>query len=166
MKTPALLALALWLAAAPVAALAHGDIDAKHGGITKMQNDLGFELVPQPDGAAIYIEDHGKPVPVAGMSGRLTVLNGSQKTEADLVPAGDRLEARAFADAARPVNHVLFQLLAHVVGRGLAETPPQVGDDAFVLRAVVARGPLAVAIAHFDRLVAAAIEQDAQLLLA
>jgi hypothetical protein len=59
-----------------------------------MQNDLGFELVPQPEGAAIYIEDHGKPVPVAGMSGRLTVLNGGQKSEADLVPAGDRLEAK------------------------------------------------------------------------
>lgn len=94
MKTPGILTVALWLSAAPVAALAHGDIDAKHGGITKTQNDLGFELVPQPDGASIYIEDHGKPVPVAGMSGRLTVLNGSQKTEADLVPAGDRLQAK------------------------------------------------------------------------
>jgi len=94
MKTLKTLAAALWLAAASAAALAHGDIDAKHGGITKMQNDLGFELVPQPDGASIYIEDHGKPVPVAGMSGRLTVLNGTQKTEADLVPAGDRLEAK------------------------------------------------------------------------
>jgi hypothetical protein len=93
MKTLKTLALALAIAAAPLA-LAHGDIDAKHGGVTKMQNDLGFELVPSDDGAAIYIEDHGKPVPVAGMSGKLTVLNGSQKSEAQLVPAGDRLEAK------------------------------------------------------------------------
>lgn len=88
------LALAAGLALAPALGLAHGDIDAKHGGVTKMQNDLGFELVPQADGAAIYIEDHGKPVPVAGMSGKLTVLNGSQKSEAPLVPAGDKLEAK------------------------------------------------------------------------
>lgn len=88
------LALAAALALAPALVLAHGDIDAKHGGVTKMQNDLGFELVPQADGAAIYIEDHGKPVAVAGMSGKLTVLNGSQKSEAPLVPAGDKLEAK------------------------------------------------------------------------
>ncbi len=95
MKRPfTTLALAAALALAPAFVLAHGDIDAKHGGVTKMQNDLGFELVPQADGAAIYIEDHGKPVAVSGMSGKLTVLNGSQKSEAPLVPAGDKLEAK------------------------------------------------------------------------
>jgi len=94
MKTLKLLAALLWLAASPGAALAHGDIDAKHGGITKSQNDINFELVPLADGAAIYIEDHGKAVPVAGMKGKLTVLNGSQKAEADLVVVGDHLEAR------------------------------------------------------------------------
>ena len=95
MKRPfTTLALAAALALAPALVLAHGDIDAKHGGVTKMQNDLGFELVPQADGAAIYIEDHGKPVAVSGMSGKLTVLNGSQKSEAPLVPAGDKLEAK------------------------------------------------------------------------
>lgn len=93
-KTFTTLAVAAALAFVPSLGLSHGDIDAKHGGVTKMQNDLGFELVPQSDGAAIYIEDHGKPVAVAGMSGKLTVLNGSQKSEAPLVPAGDKLEAK------------------------------------------------------------------------
>lgn len=90
----ATLALAAALALVPTLAPAHGDIDAKRGGVTKMQNDLGFELVPQADGASLYIEDHGKPLPVAGMSGKLTVLNGTKKSEAPLVPAGDRLEAK------------------------------------------------------------------------
>ena len=57
-------------------------------------SDLGFELVSTADGAAIYVEDHGKPIAPTGMTGKLTVLNGTQKSEADLVAAGDRLEAK------------------------------------------------------------------------
>ena len=45
-------------------------------------SDLSFELVAQADGAAIYIEDHEKPMSVAAVSGKLTVLNGADKTEA------------------------------------------------------------------------------------
>lgn len=80
------------LAAGPV--LSHGDAVAKHGGIVQMASDLSFELVPGPDGAAIYIEDHGKPLAPAGMSGKLTILNGSEKSEATLEVAGDKLEAK------------------------------------------------------------------------
>ncbi|MFN9210258.1 MAG: hypothetical protein ACK6DI_05015, partial [Betaproteobacteria bacterium] len=68
-------------------------------------NDLTFELVARPDGAAIYIEDHGKPLAPAGMVGNLTVLNGNEKSEAPLRPAGDRLEAKGIvlAKGARAV---------------------------------------------------------------
>jgi len=76
------------------AAHAHGGGAPKHGGVVQTASDLSFELVSQPGGAAIYVEDHGKPMAPSGMSGKLTVLNGAEKSEADLVVAGDRLEAK------------------------------------------------------------------------
>lgn len=76
-------------------AFAHTD-KPKHGGVIQAASDLSFELVPKGDVATIYVEDHGKPVATAGMTGKLTVLNGSEKSEAELKPAGDnRLEAKA-----------------------------------------------------------------------
>lgn len=76
------------------AAMAHGGAKPKHGGVVAVASDLGFELVGTPTGAAIYIEDHGKPMAPAGMSGKLTVLNGAEKSEAELAVAGDKLEAK------------------------------------------------------------------------
>jgi len=75
------------------AAQAHGDAKARHGGIVQQASDLSFELVAQAGGAAIYVEDHGQPMAPAGMSGKLTVLQGSAKTEYPLTPAGDHLQA-------------------------------------------------------------------------
>ena len=75
-------------------AMAHGGAEAKHGGVVALASDLGFELVGTPDGAAIYVEDHGKPMAPAGMTGKLTVLNGSVRSEATLAVAGDKLEAK------------------------------------------------------------------------
>ena len=73
---------------------ADGAAKPKRGGVVQSANHLDFELVGQADGASIYIDDHGKPVSVAAVSGKLTVLNGADKTEAELKPAGDRLEAK------------------------------------------------------------------------
>ena len=42
----------------------------------------------------IYVEDHGKPMAPAGLKGKLTVLNGAEKSEAALVAAGDTPEAK------------------------------------------------------------------------
>ena len=63
-------------------------------GTVATASDLGFELVGTPTGAAIYVEDHGKPMAPSGMSGKLTVLNGAEKSEAELVVVGDKLEAK------------------------------------------------------------------------
>ncbi len=81
-------------------AWAHGEARARHGGVAAKASDLGFELVGTPTGAVIYIDDHGKPMAPTGMTGRLTVLNGSEKSEADLVIAGDKLEAKGVKLAA------------------------------------------------------------------
>jgi hypothetical protein len=90
-----LLALALGASmAAATGVLAHGE-KPKHGGVLQVASDLSFELVTKGDVATIHVEDHGKPFATAGMSGKLTVLNGTEKSEAQLKPAGDnRLEAR------------------------------------------------------------------------
>ncbi len=75
-------------------AVAHGSAKAKHGGVLATANDLSFELAAEGGNAVIYIEDHGKPVAPTGLKGKLTVLSGAEKSEADLVVAGDKLEAK------------------------------------------------------------------------
>jgi hypothetical protein len=75
-------------------AFGHGDDAPKHGGLIRHANDITYELVSLPQGAQIYIEDHGKPVATAGMLGKLTVLQGAVKSEAVLKPGGpNRLDA-------------------------------------------------------------------------
>ena len=76
------------------AALAHGGGKPKHGGVVQTASDLSFELVGSVDGAVIYVEDHGQPMVPTGLKGKLTVLNGADKSEADLVVVGDKLEAK------------------------------------------------------------------------
>lgn len=67
---------------------AHGDA-AKHDGIVaSSKEDIGFELVHQDGKTTLYVEDHGKPVATSGASGKLTVLNGTEKAEVALEPAG------------------------------------------------------------------------------
>ena len=70
-------------------ALAHGVAKPLHGGIVQMVYDIGFELVAQPDGAIIYLMDHDKPMASKGITGKLTVLQGSNKIEADIKEAAD-----------------------------------------------------------------------------
>jgi hypothetical protein len=69
-------------------ALAHGD-KPKHGGVVRTASDLSFELVDKDGTATIYVEDHGKKLSTAGATGKLTVLNGSEKTEVPLEPVGE-----------------------------------------------------------------------------
>ena len=103
MKTFKLFA-ALALAAVASAAQAHGDKHEHqplHGGVVVEASDMDFELVAKADTIALYVRDHGKPADLKGASGKLTLLTGSAKAEATLVPAGDRLEAKgSFAVAA------------------------------------------------------------------
>jgi hypothetical protein len=89
-----LIALTAALAAASFNAHAHGDAKPMHGGVVQEASDLQFELVADGTGAALYVVDHGKPADTAKMSGKLTVLNGKEKSEAELKPAGsNKLQA-------------------------------------------------------------------------
>jgi len=69
--------------------MAHGDAKPLHGGIVQLINDLSFELVAQADGATIYLMDHDKPMASKGITGKLTVLQGTKKSEADIKEGGD-----------------------------------------------------------------------------
>lgn len=87
-KHLALVAMAVTVATSG-SAWAHGE-KAKNGGIVQeSSNGISLELVAKDGKATIYVEDHGKPVATAGASGKMTVLNGSEKTEVPLEPAGD-----------------------------------------------------------------------------
>jgi hypothetical protein len=80
------------------AAIAHGAAAPKHGGVVQTAADLAFELVATAEGAEIYIQDHGKDADASQFSGKLTVLNGAQKSEAPLTPVGaNKLEAKGIA---------------------------------------------------------------------
>ena len=70
-------------------AMAHGAGKPQHGGVVQVANDVSFELVAEADGATIYLVDHDAPMSSRGISGKLTVLQGSKKSEADVKEAGD-----------------------------------------------------------------------------
>jgi hypothetical protein len=86
---------ALLVAGTGQVAWAHGDAVAKHGGIVKNSDDVGYELVVKPDGADLYVYDHEQDMQTAKLTGKLTVLNGTTKSEVPLTPAGgNRMEAK------------------------------------------------------------------------
>lgn len=67
---------------------AHGD-KPKHGGIVQTASDLSFEMVNKDNATIIYVEDHGEKLSTEGATGKLTVLNGTKKSELPLELAGD-----------------------------------------------------------------------------
>ncbi|MBC8021890.1 MAG: hypothetical protein H7Y14_02150 [Burkholderiales bacterium] len=76
-------------------AWAHGDEKARHGGLVQMAGEVKFELVTKGDTVELYLDDHGQTMPTSKLSGKLTVLSGSSKSEAKLEPAtGDKLVAK------------------------------------------------------------------------
>ncbi|MEZ5458390.1 MAG: hypothetical protein R3E65_03350 [Steroidobacteraceae bacterium] len=73
---------------------AHGDPVPQHGGIIKVSKDITFELVVRPQGASVYLDDHGSPIPTANLVGSLTAVKGLSKSEVELKPTGgNRLDA-------------------------------------------------------------------------
>lgn len=88
------------------------DHTAKHGGIFVETKALDFEIVAKPDVIQVYVADHGKPVKLDGAKGKVTLLNGSEKTEVDLAPAGDKLEAKGAFKVAKGTKGIAMVTLA------------------------------------------------------
>ena len=80
------------IAAAPVHAA--DDHKPQHGGVVVETKTGDMELVAKPDLIVIHVSDHGKPTKLTSATGKVTVFNGSVKTEAPLTLAGDKLEAK------------------------------------------------------------------------
>ncbi len=80
------------VAAAPVHAA--DDHKPQHGGVVVETKTGDMELVAKPDLIVIHVSDHGKPMKLTSATGKVTVFNGSDKTEAPLTLAGDKLEAK------------------------------------------------------------------------
>ncbi|AMR81060.1 hypothetical protein [Cupriavidus nantongensis] len=83
------LAASLALSGVSGVAMAHGAKPAQYGGIVQVAGDLQFELVNRDGAVTIYVDDHDRKLPVAGASGKLTVLTGTRKTETALNPGAD-----------------------------------------------------------------------------
>lgn len=86
---PLLIATALALPA-----FAAEDHTPKHGGVVVETKAGDLELVAKPELIVIHVSDHGKPMKLSSASGKVTVFNGNDKTEAPLALIGDKLEAK------------------------------------------------------------------------
>ena len=97
MRRTVVLALAA-VAVMPAIAFAQGGhvhtkSKPKYGGVVTEVNEIDYELVAKADSIRLYLSDHDKPVNIANASAKVTLLTGSEKSEATLKPAGDKLEA-------------------------------------------------------------------------
>ena len=95
MKTQTFIAALLFAVSGATLAAGKHEHKPVHGGVVVEANNMDFELVTKAELITVYVRDHGKAANVKGATGKLTLLSGSAKSEATLVPAGDdRLEAR------------------------------------------------------------------------
>lgn len=69
-------------------ARAHGPHQARYGGVVQTASDLSFELVAGRDETSVHLIDHDEPMDASGITGRLTILAGKERTEVELKPAG------------------------------------------------------------------------------
>lgn len=84
----------LFASAIALPAFAADDHVPKHGGVVVETKAGDLELVAKPELMVLHVSDHGKPMKLTSGSGKLTVFNGNEKTEAALTLAGDKLEAK------------------------------------------------------------------------
>lgn len=84
----------LFASAFALPAFAAEDHVPKHGGVVVETKAGDLELVAKPDLMVLHVSDHGKAMKLTSASGKLTVFNGNEKTEAALALVGDKLEAK------------------------------------------------------------------------
>ena len=98
------------MAAAPV--MASGDHTPKNGGILVETKAGDFEIVAKPDSLQIFFMDHGKAVKFDGAKAKITLLNGTEKSEAELLPAGNKMEAKGSFKVAKGTKGIAVLTLA------------------------------------------------------
>ena len=100
------------LASAAFIAIAGGDHKPKHGGVVVETKAGDMEIVAKPETIHIYFTDHGKPVKLEGAKAKVTLLNGTEKSEAELATVGDKLEAKGAFKVAKGTKGVAVLTLA------------------------------------------------------
>lgn len=114
MKLKALFTIAFVFAAAGgiASVQAKDDHTPKHGGIFVETKALDFEVVAKPELIQVFVTDHGKAVQLTGAKAKVTLLNGADKTEVELAPAGDKLEAKGNYKVAKGTKGIASVTLA------------------------------------------------------
>ena len=107
----ALLASLITFSTAQVLAAGNHDHTAKFGGVVVETKAGDMEIVAKPDSIQIYITDHGKPMKLDGAKAKVTLLNGADKTETELVAAGDKLEAKGAFKVAKGTKGIALVTL-------------------------------------------------------
>ena len=106
------LVLSLAIAAAPALASGNYDHSAKFGGVVVSSKVGDIEIVAKPDSIRIHINDHGKAAKLEGAKAKVTLLNGAEKSEIELTPAGDKLEAKGTFKVAKGTKGIALVTLA------------------------------------------------------
>ena len=98
----------------PAIATAGGNHDSspKHGGGVVEVKHVDYEIVAKPEMIQIYLGDHGKPMKIDGAKAKVTLLNGTEKSEVDLLPAGDKLEAKGTFKVVKGTKGIALVTLA------------------------------------------------------
>ncbi len=84
-----LLALSIALVCGPALAGSGHELKPKHGGWVQEVKDVTFELVVRDGKLVLHLDDHGKPIATQGATGRVTVLQGTDRRDVALAPAGE-----------------------------------------------------------------------------
>ena len=100
------------LALAAISAIAGGDHKPRHGGVVVETKAGDMEIVAKPETIHIYFTDHGKPVKLDGAKAKVTLLNGAEKSQAELTTAGDKLEAKGAFKVAKGTKGIAVLTLA------------------------------------------------------
>ena len=108
----ALLATSIVFCAASAMAAGEHDHKPKFGGVVVETKAGDVEIVAKPDRIQIYISDHGKVMKLDGAKAKVTLLNGTEKSEANLVLAGDKLEAKGAFKVAKGTKGIALVTLA------------------------------------------------------
>ncbi len=64
-----------------------------------------------PDLLQVFISDHGKPVSLDGPKAKITLLNGAEKSEAELLPAGNKMEVKGSFKVAKGSKGIVVLML-------------------------------------------------------
>ena len=96
------------------AAIASGKHDhtPKFGGVVVETKVGDLEIVAKPEVIQIYITDHGKAMKLDGAKAKVTLLNGTEKTEAELTLVRDKLEVKGAFKVAKGTKGIAVITLA------------------------------------------------------